>query len=94
MMPNGPGVEAGGAHIVITVKGMVCAFCVQGVEKKLRSLPNVKDLAINLKARKVSLWVEGALPPDDMITEKIKDAGYEVEFIERAHQVAPTPQSP
>ena len=94
VMPSGPGAEAGPAAVQVIVKGMVCSFCVQGVEKMLRQLPAVKDLAIDLKARQVSLWVEGTPPSDRAINETIKDAGYEVESIIRLPKKAPKGNAP
>ena len=82
-MPAGPGQEAGPAAVVLTVKGMVCSFCVQGIEKMLRDIPNVDDLAIDLDTRQVSLWVKGSPPSNEKLERTIKDAGYEVEHIAR-----------
>ena len=43
--------------VTILVKGMVCSFCVQGVEKKLRQLKSVSDVRVDLEAKKVKVWL-------------------------------------
>ena len=83
VMPSGPGPAGGPPAVVVIVKGMVCSFCVQGIEKMLRDLPSVKDLAINLDDRKVSLWTNGLPPTDVQLQKTVRDAGYEVEKIYR-----------
>ena len=37
------------------VNGMVCAFCAQGIEKKLRALNQTKDVYVNLKNKVVAV---------------------------------------
>lgn len=61
------------------VNGMVCAFCAQGIEKKLRAMPQTQDVYINLKQRIVSVqFKDGQTIAPDALRELVKDAGYEV----------------
>lgn len=61
------------------VNGMVCAFCAQGIEKKLRAMPQTQDVYINLKQRIVSVqFKDGQAIAPDALRELVKDAGYEV----------------
>ena len=41
--------------IKANVNGMVCAFCAQGIEKKMRALSQTKDVYVNLKQRLVAV---------------------------------------
>jgi cation transport ATPase len=65
------------------VNGMVCAFCAQGIEKKMRSLSQTKDVYVNLKQKVVAVELkEGQTLSHDTVKDLIKDAGYEVSKIE------------
>ena len=66
-----------------TVNGMVCAFCAQGIEAKLRELPETKDVYVNLSRKIVAVEAkQGATISTDTVREVVKDAGYEVASIE------------
>jgi mercuric ion binding protein len=78
---------ATGAHAAPTLKaevnGMVCAFCAQGIEKKLRSMAQTKDVYVNLKQRIVAVEMkEGQTLAPETVKDLVKDAGYEVVAIE------------
>jgi mercuric ion binding protein len=65
------------------VNGMVCAFCAQGIEKKMRSLSQTKDVYVNLKQKVVAVELkEGQTLSHDTVKDLIKDAGYDVSKIE------------
>jgi cation transport ATPase len=65
------------------VNGMVCAFCAQGIEKKMRGLSQTKDVYVNLKQRIVAVELkEGQTLPESTVKDLIKDAGYDVTAIE------------
>lgn len=65
------------------VNGMVCAFCAQGIEKKLRALPQTHDVYVNLKQRIVAVEMrEGQTLAPQTVTDLVKDAGYDVVSIE------------
>ena len=65
------------------VNGMVCAFCAQGIEKKLRALSETSDVYANLAQKIVAVQVkDGATLSPDVVRELVKDAGYEVAAIE------------
>jgi periplasmic mercuric ion binding protein len=76
--------------IKANVNGMVCAFCAQGIEKKMRALIQTKDVYVNLKQRVVAIELkEGQTLSNDTVRDLIKDAGYEVTSIEISeHPVA------
>jgi mercuric ion binding protein len=71
--------------ISVQVKGMVCAFCAQGIEKKFKSLPEITKVHVSLETKLVSLETqEGKDIPDDQIKKIITESGYDVVKIERA----------
>lgn len=76
--------------IKANVNGMVCAFCAQGIEKKMRALSQTKDVYVNLKQRVVAVELkEGQTLTNDKVKAIIKDAGYDVTSIEMSeHPVA------
>ena len=43
------------ATIEMDVNGLVCAFCAQGIEKKLRAYPATADVVVSLEARLVAV---------------------------------------
>lgn len=71
------------------VNGMVCAFCAKGIEKKLKSLPEAKDVFIDLKSHIVVLELkEGLSVPIESFKNIIRDAGYEVSKAELVEKTA------
>ena len=76
--------------IKANVNGMVCAFCAQGIEKKMRALSQTKDVYVNLKQRIVAVELkDGQTLSNDTVKDVIKNAGYDVTSIEISeHPVA------
>jgi cation transport ATPase len=69
------------------VNGMVCAFCAQGIEKKMRSLSQTKDVYVNLDQRIVAVELkDGQTLAHETVRDLIKDAGYDVTHIETVAQ--------
>ena len=67
----------------VTVNGMVCSFCAQGIEKKMKALSETKDVYVDMKNRLVVVEVkEGLTLSQDVINKIIKDVGYAVQSIE------------
>ncbi|MSQ81115.1 MAG: heavy-metal-associated domain-containing protein [Candidatus Methylopumilus sp.] len=67
----------------VTVNGMVCSFCAQGIEKKMKALSETKDVYVGLKNHLVVVEVKDGLTlSQDTIRKIIKGAGYEVKSIE------------
>lgn len=64
--------------IHVTVKGMVCAFCVQGLTKTFKKLPEVEKVHVSLEEKFVHLTLKKDQTLDsEKILELIKEAGYE-----------------
>jgi copper chaperone CopZ len=70
--------------IEMDVNGLVCAFCAQGIEKKLRALPATSDVVVSLEKKLVALSTkEGQDISDEQLTNALTDAGYTVRAIHR-----------
>ena len=62
----------GGGH-----NGLVCAFCAQGIEKRVKQFPATDDVFVSLEHRLVAVALkDGQDISDADITAAIKDAGY------------------
>ncbi|HWL74233.1 MAG TPA: cation transporter [Burkholderiaceae bacterium] len=65
------------------VNGMVCAFCAQGIEKKIKAMPQAGDVYVNLDKRLVAVEMKpGQTVAHDKIKAAIEDSGYDVVKIE------------
>jgi copper chaperone CopZ len=85
----GPALGAGAAPrtIEMSVDGMVCAFCAQGIEKKLRGLPATDDVYISLEHHLVALSLKGTGDVSDKELKKLlTEAGYTVTAVKRSQQ--------
>jgi copper chaperone CopZ len=72
------------ATIEMTVNGLVCAFCAQGIEKKLKKFPATAEVVVNLEHRLVAVSLkDGQDIPDSDLRKALTDAGYTVKSIER-----------
>jgi copper chaperone CopZ len=84
-------ITASATQAVQTVKanvnGMVCAFCAQGIDRKLRALEQTKDVYVNLKRKIVAVEVkEGQTLPEDIVRDVVKNAGYDITNIQTLDQ--------
>lgn len=78
-----PVLAADGSTVKVSVNGMVCAFCAQGIEKRLTRLPEAGPLYINLAHRIVVLEPKPGQRLDlAKVKAEIVEAGYEVTQIE------------
>ncbi len=63
----------------VTVNGMVCAFCAQGIEKTLAKMPETKAVYVNLEKKLVAVEPKDGMKLDmKKISAGITDAGYDV----------------
>ena len=73
--------------IKATVNGMVCAFCAQGIEKRLSSMPATQAVFVDLKNKVVAVQArDGQTLDGKAISHEIKEAGYDVTKIEMVQQ--------
>jgi copper chaperone CopZ len=72
------------ATIEMTVNGLVCAFCAQGIEKKLKKFPATSEVVVNLEHRLVAVALKDGEDISDVDLRKaLMDAGYTVKAIAR-----------
>src|SRR5262252_6103552 len=77
-------VMADATTIEMHVNGLVCAFCAQGIEKKLRKFPATADVVVSLEQRLVAVALkDGQDIPDAELRKALTNAGYTVATIER-----------
>jgi copper chaperone CopZ len=69
--------------VKVTVNGMVCSFCAQGIEKRISKMSATKDVFVDLKKKTVAIEAkEGQTLDAKAISAEIVDAGYDVVKIE------------
>jgi mercuric ion binding protein len=67
-----------------TVNGMVCAFCAQGIEKRIAKMTATKAVFVDLKHKTVAVEPkDGATLDEAAIRAEIKDVGYDVVKVEK-----------
>lgn len=71
--------------VEMTVDGLVCAFCAQGIEKKLRKLEATADVFVSLETKLVAVTLKEKQDiTDAALTELLKEAGYSVVGVRRS----------
>ena len=75
----------GRTRVDIAINGMVCSFCAQGIEKKLKSLPGAQSVDVDLHRRLVSItFRSGSSVADANLRKLIRDAGFDVRQIQHS----------
>jgi mercuric ion binding protein len=73
--------------IKASVNGLVCSFCAAAIEKRLKSLAEVKSVFVDLTNKIVAVELkDGRDITPERIAEEIKDSGYDVVTIARSEQ--------
>ena len=76
--------SASAATIELTVNGLVCGFCAQGIEKTLRRNAATDDVFVSLENRLVAIATKPETDiADEVLHKALKDAGYDVKAIAR-----------
>lgn len=79
-----PAVTAHAATIEMTVNGLVCGFCAQGIEKTLRKNAATDDVFVSLEDRLVAVATKpDADISDETLREALRDSGYDITAIVR-----------
>lgn len=79
--------SAPAATIELTVNGLVCGFCAQGIEKTLRKNAATDDVFVSLEHRLVAIATKpGSDIGDDTLRKALQDAGYDVKAIARTER--------
>jgi copper chaperone CopZ len=78
---------AAGGTVKLQVNGMVCAFCAQGIEKRLTALPATGEIYINLPRKVVAVQPKAGQTIDvEKVKAEINEAGYDVVKVETVAQ--------
>ena len=64
--------------VTLNVRGMTCATCVLRVEEGLKGLDGVHNASVNFATEKATVEYDPSIVGTDVMTEKVKDIGYEV----------------
>ena len=68
---------AAGSHYKIRVDGLACPYCAYGIEKKLKKIPGLSNIKVDLKKGLVSVDVkEGVALSEKQMRTLFKDAGF------------------
>ena len=71
-------------EITITVKGMVCSFCAQGIKRTFKQNENVRDIQVDLDKKLVHIETkDGTTISDEALRQAITDSGFDVVSIVR-----------
>ena len=62
----------------LTVRGMTCANCVRGVERKLSGTPGVVKAVVDLNGASADVEYDVNLVKPEVLTEAVRSLGYEV----------------
>ena len=69
---------------VIEVNGLTCPFCAYGLEKKLKKVPGVQSVAIDLKKdQAVVLAKAGRTLDEEALRKAVRKAGFSVASLEK-----------
>lgn len=80
--------------IQMNVDGLVCAFCAQGINKKLRALDATADVFVSLENHLVAIEPKpGKDITDEQLRGVLTDAGYTVREIRRSDETLTTLRS-
>lgn len=71
----------------LQVNGMVCSFCAQGIEKRLKALPAAGPIFIDLRNKVVAVEPRPGQSLDAArVASEVREAGYEVVATETVAQ--------
>lgn len=71
--------SAAASSLKMQVNGMVCAFCAQGIEKRLKALPETGELFIDLRNKVVAVQPRPGQTLDaQRVASEVREAGYDV----------------
>eukprot|EP00456_Euglypha_rotunda_P069886 TRINITY_DN6171_c0_g1_i5.p2 TRINITY_DN6171_c0_g1~~TRINITY_DN6171_c0_g1_i5.p2 ORF type:complete len:113 (-),score=21.71 TRINITY_DN6171_c0_g1_i5:380-718(-) len=73
--------------IEMKVDGLVCAFCAQGISKKLGKMDATSDVLVNLENGLVAVSLKpGKDVKDEDLRSTLTEAGYTLQSIERTSE--------
>lgn len=74
-----------GERITVAVRGMVCSFCAQGLDKIFKDEPAVAKVDVSLDLEQMVIQLKpGATLDDARLRKLVGDAGFDVLQVDRA----------
>lgn len=71
----------------LQVNGMVCSFCAQGIEKRLKAVPAAGPIFIDLRNKVVAIEpLPGQTLDAERVATEVREAGYEVVATQKVAQ--------
>lgn len=78
---------ASASTIVMTVDGLVCAFCAQGIDKRLRKIEATQDVYVSLEKKMVAISLKKDQDiADETLRQNLTESGYSVRAISRTDE--------
>ncbi len=78
-LPAGKALAQTASSLKLQVNGMVCSFCAQGIEKRLKSLPDTGAIFIDLRNNVVAVEPRAGQTLDaQRVATEVREAGYDV----------------
>ncbi|SFS21928.1 heavy metal translocating P-type ATPase [Yoonia litorea] len=68
-------------QIILSLPGIHCVACINGVEKTLRELDGVANARVNLSMKRVTIGTDFPIPPEELI-DTLELAGYEARVLD------------
>lgn len=66
--------------VALPVRGMTCASCVGHVERELRDMPGVSEVAVNLATEKATIAFDPTIASVEKLRAAVVEAGYEAGY--------------
>jgi cation transport ATPase len=86
-LPAGAALAQAPQSLKLQVNGMVCSFCAQGIEKRLKALPETGPVFIDLRNKVVAVEPRpGQTLNAERVAGEVREAGYEVVATETVAQ--------
>lgn len=78
-LPAGAALAQAVSSLKLQVNGMVCSFCAQGIEKRLKALPDTGAIFIDLRNKVVAVEPKAGQTLDtERVAGQVREAGYDV----------------
>jgi cation transport ATPase len=78
-LPAAGALAQAASSLKLQVNGMVCSFCAQGIEKRLKALPDTGAILIDLRNKVVAVEPKAGQTLDaERVAGQVREAGYDV----------------
>jgi copper chaperone CopZ len=78
-LPAGAAMAQAASSLKLQVNGMVCSFCAQGIEKRLKGIPEAGPIFIDLRSKVVAVEARtGQTLNAERVATEVREAGYDV----------------